>query len=125
MTDRLLETLKTGLDLPEMRIAAVVSEIRRSETLAKPQLALANRFGSHLEDTKKGRRLSSSPLFVSVLMKSACGDYFPAAARRATRYGTGSLPSAFSTVPPAVKQCRTQSGLPYMSNAVPPSPPPT
>ena len=32
-------------------------------------------------------------------------------ARNATRYGTGSLPSALSTVPPAVKTCVTQSGL--------------
>ena len=31
----------------------------------------------------------------------------------------------FNTVPPAVKQCVTQSGLPYFSSAVPPSPPPT
>ena len=49
----------------------------------------------------------------------------PSAARHsATRYGTGSLPSALSTVPPAVNVCVTSSGWPYFSCAVPPSPPP-
>ena len=40
-----------------------------------------------------------------------------AAMQRATRYGTGSLPRAFSTVPPAVKLCVTQLSSPYFSNA--------
>ena len=51
--------------------------------------------------------------------------YRPAAIFKATRYGTGSLPRALSTVPPAVKLWVTQSGCPYFSKAVPPSPPPT
>ncbi len=38
------------------------------------------------------------------------GPIFSAAILSATRYGTGSLPSALSTVPPAVKQYVTQSG---------------
>ena len=51
--------------------------------------------------------------------------HLEAAISSATRNGTGSLPKALRTVPPAVKLWVTQSGWPYFSRAVPPSPPPT
>jgi hypothetical protein len=50
--------------------------------------------------------------------------YFFVAMYSACRYGTGALPNALSTVPPAVKQCVIHSGAPYFSIAAPPSPPP-
>jgi len=50
---------------------------------------------------------------------------FSAAAFSATRYGTGWVPSALSTVPPAVKMWVAQLSSPYFSIAAPPSPPPT